>query len=123
MTEWKTEKLSNLLAVSIGGIWGEEAGAAEIDVSVVRVTELKAHGRIDPSSAVTRSVTLKQLASRELQEGDLLLEKSGGGHRGSFLFLDIGFSGGRISIETQILVPLSFGQGTLGGQELGANIF
>lgn len=79
MTAWKTEKLSNLLAVSIGGIWGEEAGVAEIDVSVVRVTELKAHGRIDPSSAVTRSVTLKQLASRELQEGDLLLEKSGGG--------------------------------------------
>ena len=79
MTAWKTEKLSNLLAVSIGGIWGEIAGLAEIDVSVVRVTELKAHGRIDPSSAVTRSVTLKQLASRELQEGDLLLEKSGGG--------------------------------------------
>ena len=79
MTAWKTEKLSNLLTVSIGGIWGEEAGVAEIDVSVVRVTELKAHGRIDPSSAVTRSVTLKQLASRELQEGDLLLEKSGGG--------------------------------------------
>ena len=79
MTTWKTEKLSNLLAVSIGGIWGEEAGVAEIDVSVVRVTELKAHGQIDPSSAVTRSVTQKQLASRELQEGDLLLEKSGGG--------------------------------------------
>lgn len=79
MTEWQTEKLSNLLAVSIGGIWGEEAGEAEVDVSVVRVTELKAHGRIDPSSAVTRSVTLKQLSSRELQEGDLLLEKSGGG--------------------------------------------
>lgn len=79
MTAWKTEKLSNLLTVSIGGIWGEEAGVAEVDVSVVRVTELKAHGRIDPSSAVTRSVTLKQLVSRELQEGDLLLEKSGGG--------------------------------------------
>lgn len=79
MTEWQTEKLSNLLAVSIGGIWGEEAGEAEVDVSVVRVTELQAHGRIDPSSAVTRSVTLKQLSSRELQEGDLLLEKSGGG--------------------------------------------
>jgi type I restriction enzyme S subunit len=79
MTVYKTEKLSNLLAVSIGGIWGVEAGEAEVDVSVVRVTELKAHGRIDPSSAVTRSVKLKQLASRELQEGDLLLEKSGGG--------------------------------------------
>jgi len=79
MTNWQTEKLANLLEVSIGGIWGEEAGTAEVDVAVVRVTELKAHGRIDPSSAVIRSVTQKQLSSRELQEGDLLLEKSGGG--------------------------------------------
>jgi type I restriction enzyme S subunit len=78
-TDWKIEKLSALLEVSIGGIWGEEAGTSEVNVSVVRVTELKAHGRIDPSTAVTRSVTQKQLSSRELQEGDLLLEKSGGG--------------------------------------------
>lgn len=79
MSEWKTEKLSNLLSVSIGGIWGEDPGAAEVDVAVVRVTELKAHGRIDPTSAATRSISLKQLASRELQEGDIILEKSGGG--------------------------------------------
>ena len=79
MTEWGKEKLADLLAVSIGGIWGEEEGESEVDVAVVRVTELKAHGRIDPISAVTRSVTQKQLVSRELQEGDLLLEKSGGG--------------------------------------------
>ena len=78
-SDWQAEKLSNLLAVSIGGIWGEEPGVADVDVEVVRVTELKAHGRIDPASAVTRSVTFKQLESRELQEGDLLLEKSGGG--------------------------------------------
>lgn len=79
MMSWKTEKLLNVLSVSIGGIWGDEVGVSEVDVQVVRVTELKAHGRIDPSSAVTRSVTSKQLSSRELQEGDLLLEKSGGG--------------------------------------------
>jgi hypothetical protein len=61
-TDWKIEKLSALLEVSIGGIWGEEAGTSEVNVSVVRVTELKAHGRIDPSTAVTRSVTQKQLS-------------------------------------------------------------
>jgi len=79
MKNWDSKKLSEVLSVSIGGIWGETSGTSEIDVAVVRVTELKSHGRIDPSTAVTRSVTLKQLASRELQEGDLLLEKSGGG--------------------------------------------
>ncbi len=76
---WKVEVLEKLLSETIGGIWGKESGTSEVDVSVIRVTELKSHGRIDPSTAVTRSVTQKQLASRELQEGDLLLEKSGGG--------------------------------------------
>jgi restriction endonuclease S subunit len=76
---WHSEPLEKLLSETIGGIWGEESGTSEIEVSVVRVTELKLHGRIDPSTAVTRSITHKQLASRELQEGDLLLEKSGGG--------------------------------------------
>jgi type I restriction enzyme S subunit len=79
MTLFTAKKLSELLELSIGGIWGEELGKSEVDVSVVRVTELKAHGRLDPSTSAKRSVTQKQLASRELKEGDLLLEKSGGG--------------------------------------------
>jgi type I restriction enzyme S subunit len=71
--------LRDLLALSIGGIWGDEPGVGEIDVNVIRVTELKAFGKIEPSTAARRSVSEKQLLSRELHEGDLLLEKSGGG--------------------------------------------
>jgi type I restriction enzyme S subunit len=78
-TTWKFSELSSLLEVSIGGIWGEEVGVSEINVDVVRVTELKSHGVIDPTTAARRSVTSKQLNSRALQVGDLLLEKSGGG--------------------------------------------
>ena len=76
---WKQNKLETLLAVSIGGIWGEESGLSEVDVDVVRVTELKAHGFIEPSTAAKRSITRKQFQSRALEVGDLLLEKSGGG--------------------------------------------
>ena len=31
---WKQNKLETLLAVSIGGIWGEESGLSEVDVDV-----------------------------------------------------------------------------------------
>jgi len=73
--------LDDLLVRSIGGVWGLPVGEDEIDVDVIRVTELRAGGRIDPSTAAVRSITRAQLASRQLQDGDLLLEKSGGGPR------------------------------------------
>lgn len=76
---WNLTNLESLLDISIGGIWGEENGASEVDVDVVRVTELKAHGVIEPSTAAKRSITKKQFQSRALEVGDLLLEKSGGG--------------------------------------------
>jgi restriction endonuclease S subunit len=50
-----------------------------MDVDVIRVTEMKPHGALDTSTAVQRSVTVKQYQSRALQIGDLVLEKSGGG--------------------------------------------
>jgi hypothetical protein len=76
---WEQGSLESLLKISIGGIWGEENGISEVNVDVVRVTELKAHGVIEPSTAAKRSITKKQLISRALEVGDLLLEKSGGG--------------------------------------------
>lgn len=71
--------LRDLLSISIGGLWGNEAGGDEVDVRVLRVTELKRHGRLDPSTAARRSISTRQLESRALKAGDLLLEKSGGG--------------------------------------------
>ena len=75
----RTVPLQALLATSIGGVWGKEPGNGEVDVDVLRVTELRPHGVLDPSTAARRSVTTSQLNSRRLQAGDLLLEKSGGG--------------------------------------------
>jgi type I restriction enzyme S subunit len=75
----RTKALSALLDFSIGGVWGEEPGSSEAEVFVFRSTELMADGSLDPGSAVRRSITARQLGSRELRTGDLLLEKSGGG--------------------------------------------
>jgi type I restriction enzyme S subunit len=74
-----TVPASSLAAVSIGGVWGKEPGGGEVDVNVFRVTEFREDGVIDPTTAARRSVTRKQLASRQLRAGDLLIEKSGGG--------------------------------------------
>lgn len=71
--------LRELLDVTIGGVWGKAPGESEVDVRVVRVTELKAGGRLDTSTAAVRSVSRRELAGRRLKRGDLLLEKSGGG--------------------------------------------
>ena len=73
--------LGDLLVHSIGGVWGSVSGEDDLDVDVIRVTELRPGGRIDPSTAAARSVSKSQFANRQLQDGDLLLEKSGGGPR------------------------------------------
>lgn len=75
----RTVPLIETLSHSIGGIWGGEPGSDEVDVCVLRVTELKRHGRLDSATAARRSVGVSQFQSRALQTGDLLLEKSGGG--------------------------------------------
>jgi type I restriction enzyme, S subunit len=71
--------LEGLLDSYIGGLWGEEPGRSEVDVKVMRITELGANGTSELSTSAIRSLTHKQVASRKLHEGDLVLEKSGGG--------------------------------------------
>lgn len=78
---WDLVQLRDLLARTIGGVWGGEPGTDDSDVDVIRVTEMSADGRIDPSTAARRSISIAQLASRSLIPDDLLLEKSGGGPR------------------------------------------
>lgn len=72
-------ELSELLEFSIGGLWGEDPGSSDLDVKVLRVTELGRWGVLDPATAALRSISGKQYESRSLHQGDLLLEKSGGG--------------------------------------------
>ena len=79
MTDWPVKTLGDLCEVSIGGIWGSEAGEDEVDVFVYRSKELIKDGQLKEQLTVRRSITTKQLDSRKLEEGDLLLEKSGGG--------------------------------------------
>lgn len=70
--------IQSLLGVDIGGVWGSEPGVESCDVSVYRSTEFGSSGWATPATAAIRSVSAKQLASRAVRDGDILLEKSGG---------------------------------------------
>ena len=89
--QWSSSALESLLEHSVGGVWGKEVGGDDIDVSVVRSTNFTADGNPNLHDVARRSITQKQLVSRELREGDILLEKSGGGPKqpvGRVLFIN-----------------------------------
>jgi restriction endonuclease S subunit len=75
---WAETSISDLLEVSIGGVWGGEPGTDEIDVCVYRQTEFDDNGTLSMPSDAVRSITQNQLKSRTLQPGDVLMQKSAG---------------------------------------------
>lgn len=76
---WTEIPLNEILERSIGGVWGSEPGTDQEEVLVVRSTEFTKNGYLNFNTGVKRSIKTSQLSSRELREGDILLEKSGGG--------------------------------------------
>jgi type I restriction enzyme S subunit len=75
---WPTISIRELAVVCTGGIWGSDPGIDEVDVFVYRQTEFRDDGRLSRGSCVSRSVSKRQLESRMLQPGDILLQKSAG---------------------------------------------
>ncbi len=75
---WTSATLADMTAHTIGGVWGVDAGESEVDVPVYRQTEFDSSGKLLCPAGVTRSVTLRQLSSRALQRGDVLIQKSAG---------------------------------------------
>jgi type I restriction enzyme S subunit len=75
---WEKATLGDLVLHSIGGIWGEEQGGAEVDVPVYRQTEFSDSGILTTPAEAIRSVSKNQLKTRTLQENDILIQKSAG---------------------------------------------
>lgn len=76
---WKALPLNDVIEHTIGGVWGGESDTDQVEVTVVRSTEFTKRGYLNFETGVSRSIKHSQLKSRELKEGDILLEKSGGG--------------------------------------------
>ena len=75
---WTKTTLKEVVAFSIGGVWGDEVGQSEFDVAVYRQTEFTDSGVLKTPADAIRSIKKSQLQSRALKYGDILIQKSAG---------------------------------------------
>ena len=75
---WVPKTIVGLTAHTIGGVWGSDPGEDEVDIPVFRQTEFDDFGHLSQPAGAIRSVTERQLSSRTLEEGDVLIQKSAG---------------------------------------------
>ena len=73
--------LKRLLLDERIGIWGDEPGENELDLTVARVADFNRLTFTLDDATTIRSVTRNQFKSRKVSKGDLLLERSGGGEK------------------------------------------
>lgn len=78
---WAIFSLKRSVDGCTNGLWGDEPGG-ESDIAVIRVADFdRGTSRVGLDKLTYRCITQKERASRLLQPGDLLIEKSGGGEK------------------------------------------
>lgn len=90
--------LQRLLELSDSGIWGDED--AKNGISVLRSTNFNNDGTIDFSKLTFRAIEERKREAKTIQDGDILLEKSGGGPKQPV---------GRVCLFRGHAIPHSFG--------------
>lgn len=79
---WKCRRAKTLIAAHSGGLWGEEPRQNEDDILCVRVADFDYEKLgIRENAETIRNIEKNQRQSKELNLGDLLIEKSGGGEQ------------------------------------------
>ncbi|MDB4028017.1 restriction endonuclease subunit S [Flavobacteriaceae bacterium] len=80
---WEVNRLKNITAKSIGGVWGDEPNEDGKDTIVVRVADFDRDKAsiIDSEEFTYRAISENHLLDRKLNKNDILLEKSGGGEK------------------------------------------
>lgn len=78
---WSIRRLKRAISTHSGGLWGANTAESEQDVFCVRVADFDyLHLRIDIHDNMTiRSYSQKAVIASAIKDGDVLLEKSGGG--------------------------------------------
>ena len=73
-------QLRRLFSSSIGGSWGDPPEDRDVVLPCIRGTDLDFRRlRVKPDSAPLRSYTSQEVAYRAASQGDIIIEKSGGG--------------------------------------------
>ena len=79
---WKIKKLEELLPYVIGGDWGKDEFFSDPDFSFaycIRSSEIKNWKEEKGKTASLRKVKIQSIEKRELRQGDIIIEISGGG--------------------------------------------
>jgi len=79
---WELTRLKNSIISAQNGVWGNEEEGDSNDLVCIRVADFDRNKLIVKNDKLTiRNVSDKDYDNRGLKEGDLLLEKSGGGDK------------------------------------------
>ena len=76
---WQVVCLSDILIINQPGAWGNQPTPDNPGVPVLRATNLTRDGRIVLKNVAIRMLSERDLQRRLMQDGDIILEKSGGG--------------------------------------------
>lgn len=77
---WAKSRIKHHICRSAAGVWGEDEKGNEDDVVCFRIADFNyGERRLGFDKITLRNIDAKQLEGRLLSEGDLLIEKSGGG--------------------------------------------
>jgi type I restriction enzyme S subunit len=77
---WEVRRLKCTVLGCQNGVWGDEPTHDEKDIFCIRVADFnRLNHRVSGQNLTIRSIQLGQRQNRVLRQGDLLIEKSGGG--------------------------------------------
>ena len=76
---WRTVKISDVCEFQ-SGLWKGKKGPFT-DANVIRNTNFRTNGTLSYENIAFLEVETKELSKRQLQHGDIILEKSGGGEK------------------------------------------
>jgi type I restriction enzyme S subunit len=80
---WRVERFKLSVESCTNGVWGEEASNNSNDVVCIRVADFHRQKleAAEPEEPTIRNVSNRDVETRSLRCGDLLIEKSGGGEK------------------------------------------
>ena len=80
--DWNVFKLRRSVSKINGGVWGEEPDIQEETIRCVRVADFDRHdSSIHSRNPTTRSYLKNEIIKKAAHDGDLIIEKSGGGEK------------------------------------------
>lgn len=79
-SHWEVSRIKYLLSRSAAGVWGNDAKDDANDIICYRMADFDyAHGCLKFDNITYRNIEPSKVEGRKVKEGDLLIEKSGGG--------------------------------------------